>query len=54
MIKSALEDHGEHYCGSIIIYDPHLGIHMCTGMHDDPDLVIEPGECESCIELGYE
>lgn len=45
---TAYEDHGEHWCGSQIVYDPVNDIHMCTGMHDDPDLVIEPGDCEPC------
>ena len=47
---SRLEDHGEHYCGSTIVYDSHLDLHTCTGMHDDPAIVIEPGECTTCEE----
>ena len=42
------EDHGEHYCGSRIYYDPELEIHMCTGMHDDPDIIVD--ECVVCEE----
>ena len=43
-----LQEHGEHWCGSLIVYDPRADVHMCTGMHDDPDLVIE--DCETCKE----
>ncbi len=49
-MSARLEDHGEHYCGSVIVYDPAADVHVCTGMHDDPDLVVEPGECEACVE----
>lgn len=45
-----LQDHGEHWCGSLIVYDPRRDIHSCTGMHDDPDLIVEPGECSACEE----
>lgn len=50
--RPQLEEHGEHYCGSSIVYDPSHDVHLCTGMHDDPDIVIEPGECETCNERG--
>lgn len=46
--KPVLEEHGEHYCGSIIVFDPQTELHCCTGMCDDPDLVIEPSECAAC------
>lgn len=52
-VRDRVEDHGEHYCGSIIIYDPVTDVHTCAGMHDDLDIVVEPGECEACLDSGY-
>jgi hypothetical protein len=39
-------DHGEHFCGGLIAYDPDHDVHSCTGMCGDVDLVIE--ECDTC------
>jgi len=39
-------DHGEHFCGGLIAYDPDHDAHSCTGMCGDVDLVIE--ECDTC------
>ncbi len=41
-------DHGEHYCGSLIMYDPDFDIHSCSGMCGEVDLIIE--ECITCEE----
>ena len=45
---AGLQDHGEHWCGSLIVYDPDRDIHMCTGPHDDPEL--QPEDCPTCEE----
>ncbi len=42
------EDHGEHWCGSLIVYDPRTEVHSCTGMCGETDLTID--ECTACEE----
>ena len=42
-------DHGEHYCGGLITYDPDHDSHGCSGMCGEVDLVME--ECLTCEEL---
>ncbi len=42
------QDHGEHYCGSTIVYDPRTEVHSCAGMCSETDLTID--DCTSCVE----
>ncbi len=49
-MTATYEDHGEHFCGGQIMFDPESELHSCSGMCDGIDLVIEPGECEACEE----
>ena len=42
------QDHGEHWCGSRIVYDAEHDAHYCAGPHDDPELMLE--DCPTCEE----